>query len=95
MTKRILAAVLALLFALLLFLGTSPSRAIRAAALLNGCSWDEVMQAEFEKTDDLSLCKSVYRADCVLPDRLTGSGHATWYVYRIGFLHIPEWAGNG
>ena len=84
MTKRILAAVLALLFALLLFLGTSPSRAIRAAALLNGCSWD-----------DLSLCKSVYRADCVLPDRLTGSGHATWYVYRIGFLHIPEWAGNG
>ena len=56
MTKRILAAVLALLFALLLFLGTSPSRAIRAAALLNGCSWDEVMQAEFEKKDDLSLC---------------------------------------
>ena len=43
MTKRILAAVLALLFALLLFLGTSPSRAIRAAALLNGCSWDEVI----------------------------------------------------
>ena len=95
MTKRILAAVLALLFAFLLFLGTSPARAIRAAALLNGCSWDEVMQAEFEKKDDFSLCKSVYCADCVLADRLTGSGHATWYVYKIGFLHIPEWAGNG
>lgn len=62
MTKRILAAVLALLFALLLFLGTSPSRAIRAAALLNGCSWDEVMQAEFEKrTISASASRSTAR----------------------------------
>ena len=73
-----------------------PVRALRISAVLHGCERADVRDAVFEKTDAVSTVKSVYRAvNTVLPDRLTGSSHQTWYVYRILFVYVPIWAGNG
>ena len=67
------------------------------AALFHGCNWEEVMNAEFEKRmiEDIGIIKSVYKTSATLPDKLTGSGHSTWYVYKIVLIDIPIWAGNG
>lgn len=95
MIKRILSVIAAALLAILLFIGTSPVRAIKAAALLSRCSWTDVIRAEFQETDRIGRSTAVYRTDAGLLDPLTGSGHSVWYVHRLLFLYIPEWAGNG
>ena len=95
--KKITTIVIAFFLAVSLFLFSSPTRAIKVGALKQGCVWQEVMNAEFEKVDTVSAfpTKFVYRTDSSLCDELTGSGHSTWYVYRILFVNIPVWAGNG
>ena len=94
--KKIMTIILAVLLAVSLFIFSSPTRAIKVGALKQGCVWREVMDAEFEKTDTLGTGVEVYQSNHLeLCDKLTGSGHSTWYVHRVGFLCIPEWAGNG
>ena len=96
MKKRPGLIVFLILIVILAVIFADPVRALRISAVLHGCDKAEVKNARFEKVDDVSVTKSVYRAvNTVLPDRLTGSGHQTWYVYRILFIHIPIWAGNG
>lgn len=93
--KKFIVIILILLTCLLIFFST-PSNAIKAGALIAGCEWKEVLTAEFEKTDTLGTGVEVYQSNHLeLCDKLTGSGHSTWYVHRVGFLCIPEWAGNG
>lgn len=94
--KKIMTIILALFLAVSLFLFSSPTRAIKVGALKQGCVWQEVMDAEFEQVDAISTFpgKFVYKTDSTLCDELTGSGHSTWYVYKILFINIPVWAGN-
>ena len=88
------AVVIALIILLaVLFVISSPVRAIKAGAVLHGCRIGEVLQAGFEKTEGRPFV-SAWRADTDLLDRLTGSGHRTWRVYSVLFIHIAVWAGN-
>ena len=96
MKKRFGLIVFLVLIVILAVIFADPIRALRISAVLHGCERTDVRNAAFEKVDDLSVTKSVYMAvNTLLPDELTGSGHQTWYVYRILFIHIPVWAGNG
>ena len=89
--------VLVVIIVVLLFILSNPIRAIKCGALIQGCDWKEVMTAEFEEKDVIETfpAKVVYETDSSLLDELTGSGHSVWYVYRIVFINIPQWAGNG
>lgn len=91
---KVLAAIIIIL---LLFVFTSPTRAIKAKALMAGCKVSEVITAEFRKDNDNNPNSwgDRYIANSELEDKLTGSGHSTWYVHRILFINIPKWAGNG
>lgn len=95
--KKIITIILAVALAVSLHVFSSPTRAIKAGALKQGCAWHEVMNADFEQVDAISAFprKFVYKTDSSLCDELTGSGHSTWYVYKILFINIPVWAGNG
>ena len=96
MKKRIGLIVFLILIALVLVILADPVRALRISAVLHGCERQDVRNARFEKKDAAGGNVSVYRAvNTLLLDRLTGSGHQTWRVYRILFLYIPVWAGNG
>ena len=95
MKKRAYSRILVILVIFILLISIIPVRAIKIAALFHGCNWEEVMNAEFEKKDDIGIIKSVYKTSATLPDKLTGSGHSTWYVYKIVLIDIPIWAGNG
>ena len=90
--KYVLLAIVALAFCIIV---SDPVRMIRLDAMLNGCNRTEVMAAQFEKVDDISMIKAQYRTQSTLPDKLTGSGHSEWYVYHVLFVNIPKWAGNG
>lgn len=94
--KKIITIILAIALAVSIFLFSSPTRAIRIGALKQGCEWHEVMNAKFEKTNDKNPNSwgDMYISDSSLCDKLTGSGHSVWYVYRILFINIPVWAGN-
>lgn len=94
MKKRAYSRILVILVIFILLISITPARAIKIAALFHGCNWEEVMNAEFEKKDDIGIIKSVYKTNATLPDKLTGSGHSTWYVYKIVLIDIPIWAGN-
>ncbi|MDD6232556.1 MAG: hypothetical protein PUA89_07595, partial [Frisingicoccus sp.] len=94
MKKRAYSRILVILVIFILLISITPVRAIKIAALFHGCNWEEVMNAEFEKKDDIGIIKSVYKTNATLPDKLTGSGHSTWYVYKIVLIDIPIWAGN-
>ena len=96
MKKKIIYCIVAILIIAILALFSSPTRAIRISAVLHGCDKAEVMNTEFELQDVINPFTSVYKAvGTVLPDKLTGSGHQTWYVYKILFVNIAVWAGNG
>ena len=96
MKKKLLFCIVAVLIIALVILFSSPTRAIRISAVLHGCDRAEVMDTEFELHDAINSFTYVYRAvDTVLADNLTGSGHQTWYVYKVLFVNIPVWAGNG
>lgn len=95
--KKIFKIVLVVIIVALLFTFSSPTRAIKCAALIQGCEWQEVVAAEFEEKDVIETfpTKVVYETDSSLLDELTGAGHSVWYVYKIVFINIPQWAGNG
>ena len=96
MKKRLGLIIVLILIVILAVVFADPVRALRFSAVLHGCDRMDVKNARFEKVEDVSVTKSVYMAvNTLLPDELTGSGHQTWYVYRILFIHIPVWAGNG
>ena len=96
MKKRIVQIVFLIVVVLILALLADPVRALRISAVLHGCERQDVRNARFEKEDTAGGNVSVYRAvNTLLLDRLTGSGHQTWRVYRILFVYIPVWAGNG
>lgn len=95
MKKQAYSRILVILVIFILLISITPVRATKIAALFHGCNWEEVMNAEFEKKDDIGIIKSVYKTNATLPDKLTGSGHSTWYVYKIVLIDIPIWAGNG
>lgn len=82
---------------LLLLIFSSPTRAIKANALLMGCDFREVIAAEFVKDNDNNSNSwgDKYITQSELADSLTGTGHSDWYVHRIFFINIPHWAGNG
>lgn len=88
--------VVAILLAILIFIFSSPTRAIKANALIMGCEFKDVVTAEFEKSNDINPNSwgDKYIADSELEDKLTGTAHSTWYVYRILFINIPQWACN-
>ena len=96
MKKRIGLIVFLIIIAILAAVLSDPIRALKISAVLHGCDKTDVKNAHFEKVDAVGAAKSVYRAaNTLLLDELTGSGHQTWYVYRILFVNIPVWAGNG
>ncbi|MBR6951728.1 MAG: hypothetical protein IKH56_08385 [Oscillospiraceae bacterium] len=96
MKKRAGWIVLLILVVILAVTLSDPIRALRISAVLHGCDRTDVRNARFEKTDPVSGTRSVYKAtNTLLLDKLTGSGHQTWYVYRFLFVNIPVWAGNG
>ncbi len=96
MKKKIFAVVAAALLIVVLIVFSNPVRAIKICAVLYGCDVTDVMHAEVEKCDTISRFTSEYKAvNTVLPDKLTGSGHQSWYVFSVLFLKIPIWAGNG
>ena len=82
---------------LLLLVFSSPTRAIKANALVMGCDFGEVIAAEFVKDNDdnPNSWGDKYIIQSELEDRLTGTCHSVWYVQEILFINIPQWAGNG
>lgn len=96
MRKFVLMAV-AIIAAVMLFALSNPTRAIKADALLMGCDVKDVISAEFEKDNDTNPASwgDKYITQSELEDKITGTGHSTWYVHKIVFIYIPEWAGNG
>ena len=95
MKKRIGLIVFLVLIVLVLALLADPVRALRISAIFHGCDRKDVRNAQFEK-EDAAGTTAVYRAvNTLLLDRLTGSGHQKWRVYRILFVYIPVWEGNG
>lgn len=82
---------------LLLLVFSSPTRAIKANALVMGCNFGEVIAAEFVKDNDdnPNSWGDKYITQSELEDRLTGTCHSIWYVQKILFINIPQWAGNG
>ena len=96
MKKRAGLIVFLILIVILAVTFSDPIRALRITAVLHGCDRADVWNAQFEKTDSVSVTKSVYKVtNTPLLDKLTGSGHQTWYVYRFLLVNIPVWAGNG
>ncbi len=74
---------------------SSPQRAIKANALiLQGCEFTDVMFAQFEEMGGTSATKNYRATNTILCDRLTGTGHTHWTVHKLGFIYIPQWAGN-
>lgn len=96
MKKKVMITLIVLL-ALVVFVFSSPVRAIKAGALMQGCDFFETISAKFEKVNDSNPNSwgDKYEADSALLDRTTCSGHSTWYVHRVLFINIPTWAGNG
>ena len=96
MKKRIVRIIFLVVIVLILAVLADPIRALKISAIFHGCDRADVWNAQFEKTDSVSVTKSVYKVtNTLLPDKLTGSGHQTWYVYRFLFVNVPVWAGNG
>lgn len=93
---KVTVAIVVVLFIAFASVFNNPITALKIGALANGCEWKDVRKAEFEKQDSISTSCDVYM--CVnneLEDNLTGSAHSTWYIHRVLFINIPEWAGNG
>lgn len=95
--KTTIIVIILILILLLLFAFSSPTRAIRTNALAMGCDFGEVIAAEFVKVndDDPNSWGDKYITQSELEDRVTGTCHSAWYVHRILFINIPQWAGNG
>ena len=63
---------------------------------MHGCEIEDVKNANIEKIKTINFVTYYYEAtNAALCDTLTGSGHFSWNVYHIFFLHIPQWTGNG
>lgn len=93
---KVIIAVISVVVIALLVAFSSPTRALKIGALVNGCEPKDVITAEFEKRETIGANCDVYMCTNVeLEDRITGCGHSTWYIHRIIFINIPEWAGNG
>lgn len=95
--RKYVIGIAVLIIVTLLFVFSSPVRAIKADALMMGCPLKDVVAAEFQKLNDSDSHSwgDKYITDSGLYDKLTGTGHADWYVHKILFIYIPKWAGNG